>query len=358
MTKDEKEINVHIMHSMKGGCGKSTCALFKTLQIAHEQGIGDKCAHVLFMDADFKGSAMTEILFHRRHSSDEGQVLPEEWEKVQKLQELGGRVMKGRGMQHKMAIPDNFDSYITLSDYLKDSSQCSIDDVICRSCSYETEEKAQTTSGSEDAEIENTADLKQKDFVNGYVDFILSSASSKSKNWFRHKQGKIAAGVYSYRMDILLRNILNREVVNAEHRGIYSDIVIDMPPGYDEYSDILLDLLRDIAEKNENLKLHYYAITTEDIGHKALTKDNVQRIISDKTKCKPFFSVNLVLSAVSSTDFLRLNGDERKIYQSWIEVDGNPNGKTYVNEYSESYHQFCRNGNIGKFEQDIKKVLK
>lgn len=375
MAKEKNEVNVHIIHSMKGGCGKSTCALFKALQIAQSKELKDRKAHVLLFDADFKGSAMTEILFHRRTLSDEVEGLSDRRKQTQHLHELEekfeGEITQGTGVQHQLAIPDNFDEYITVSDYLKDNSRCSISDIICHSCSYMLAEKDQISSDGDD----HAGDLlppEQNYSINGYVDFIFSSADSERKDWFRHTQGKIAAGVYSYRMDALLHRLIDRGVVNDGKIGDYADIVIDMPPGYDEYSDILLELLRRMAEENEKLKLHYYAVTTADMGHQYLTQGSLKKAIGAHTKYKPFFSVNLILSDVSQTDFSILSDrdkdkeksksihydDERKIYWSWLGGNANLNGRVYVNAYSESYHSFCRAGTLGKFEQNINEVLK
>lgn len=360
MPGDKNAVDVHVIHSMKGGCGKSTCALFKALQIAQEQGIEDKKAHVLLLDADFKGSAMTEILFHRKKLSEETEGSLEEREQVQKFNELEKKfrekMTQGTGMRHKLAIPENFEQYITISDYLKDNSRYSINDIICRSCSYESTEKDQAKGGAE----ENEADLvpEQTDAINGYLDFILSSANSESKDWFRHTHGKIAAGVYSYRMDVLLRNLLNRGRVIEGRPGDYWDIVIDMPPGYDEYSDILLELLRKIAAENTVVRLHYYGVTTEDIGHKILTQGSIKKAICENTRYKPFSSVNLILSDASHTDFLKFADKEKEFYRSWLEGGSSPEGKVYANTYSESYHRFCREGTMGEFEQNIKEVLR
>lgn len=342
--KGSNEVNIHIIHSMKGGCGKSTCALFKAIQTAFNQDIDDEKAHVLFADADFKGSAMTEILFHR--------------DGVYKFNEISN-LGKGKGVHHELAIPDNFNNYITLSDYLRDSSKYSITDIICHSCSYETESKEADEKGTEGTEEgqEDFTSLKQEKNINGYIDFILSSVSSESKDWFRYMEGKIPAGVYRWRMDTVIRNVLKMGTVNDEGIGTYTDIVIDMPPGYDEYSDILLELLRGIAEEEENVKLHYYAVTTQDTGHNVLARDNIAKMIKADSKYKPFASVNLILSAVSSEDFGNLTNIERTVYGSWLKADGKINGEVYENKYSKSFHEFCRMGNIRDFEQDISKVL-
>lgn len=367
--KEKKKVNVHIIHSMKGGCGKSTCALFKVIQTAVKQGIDDNKAHVLFIDADFKGSAMTEILFNRGNKKDNDTDYSDRESKakqneVNKLSEIkkdikeslsGAKAEKGDGQHHILAIPDNFDYYITLSDYLIDSPKYSIMDIICHSCSYETESKEADVG--KDSEEDEASGVKQKYYINGYIDFILSSTSSESKDRFRYMEGKIPAGVYRWRMDTVIRNILKVGYINDEGVGTYTDIVIDMPPGYDEYSDILLELLRDIAKEEKNVNLHYYAVTTEDIGHNVLAKDNVEKMIKADDKHEPFASVNLILSAVSSTDFVSLVDKERAVYRSWLDADGKSNGKVYENKYSESFHIFCRKGNIGEFEQDISKVL-
>lgn len=350
MAGDKKEVNIHIVHSMKGGCGKSTCALFKTLQIACKQDENDKKAHVLYLDADFKGSAMAKILFREGGSAD-GEVTfkNERLSRVLGLAGGGGTVVKG--LQYRLAVPDNYNPDKTLSNYLKDNSQLFMRDIIYQSCLYYKEDK----SGME--ELDETSVGRKEIYINGYVDFILSSAASKSKDWFRYRPGKIAAGIYGVRMEALLHNILNHGKINRRRRGSYSDIVIDMPPGYDEYSDILLDILRGIAEKEESIRLHYYGVTTEDLGHRALTEDNVKKMMPDAEKYKPLSSVNLVLSEVSSTDFSVITPDEINNFKKWVEQTGNEDGKVYKNEYSEPYHNFCRKEEESGFAVDITNVL-
>lgn len=371
--KTSSEVNIHIMHSMKGGCGKSTCALFKAIQIAYNSyNIDDKSAHVLFIDADFKGSALMEILFRTKDKIHGGTDSEEKQEDIysfsEKQKEIkesvgAGKEEKGDGQYHILAVPDNFDNYKTLSDYLRDSSQYSIMDIICHSFSYENEygnrkerDKVGKSEEGEAAEEGDTASA-QKGFINGYIDFVLSSASAESKDWFRYTEGKIPAGVYKWRMEALLRNVLKIETVNSEAVGTYTDIVIDMPPGYDEYSDILLGILRDIARKETNVKLHYYAVTTEDIGHDKLAGDNIKKMINADGKFESFTSVNFILSAVSANEFVNITNRIIKKYENCLEVDGKIYGKVHKNEYSESFHSFCRDDYVKGFVQDVREVL-
>lgn len=372
MVDNKKEVNIHIIHSMKGGCGKSTCALFKAIQTAFNQVIDDKKARVLFIDADFKGSAMTELLFNRDKLEDtEPKNVKKETLKLREVEENiennlhGNAAMKGLGKYHRFALPNDFDHYITLSDYLRDSSKYAISDIICESCSYESIGTTLTNPvANQDTDINaeqpnSIPNPEQPYFINGYIDFMLSSASSESKNWFRYMEGKISAGVYRWRMDTIIRNILKIGAINDESVGTYTDIVIDMPPGYDEYSDILLELLRENAQKeSKRLKLHYYAVTTEDIGHTTLTKNNIKGLIADDVKYESFETVNLILNAASIEEFKDLVDDQKENYRNWLKLDNAIKGKLYLNENSESYHKFCRTGKMGEFEQSINDVLK
>lgn len=348
--EDMKRVNIHIVHSMKGGCGKSTCALFMALKAACGQDIKDRSPHVLYVDADFKGSAMMKILFRVEKSEDMNVISQNERQGGLISGGTGDDKADSSGLQHIFAVPDNYCADKTLSNYLN-GSPLTAPDIIFRSCSYSETEKKKT---GEDAEP------GKEIYINGFVDFILSSASAESKDWFRYMPGKIAAGIYCVRMETLLWSILKMGKINKEQRGTYSDIVIDMPPGYDEYSDILLDILRDIAKSEDDIRLCYYGVTTEDLGHRALTEDNLNKMMSYTEKYKPFFSVNLVLSAVSSADFAEFTQSEKEVFSKWIKREGNANGKVYEIKYSESYHRFCRveeeKGFVAAVEELLQKV--
>lgn len=349
MAEGTKTVNIHIVHSMKGGCGKSTCALFMALKAACGQDIKDRNTRVLYMDADFKGSAMMKILFRAEKSGDMSVISRNERRKGSFNDDRAEDEETGSsGLQHIFAVPNNYSADKTLSNYLRNNSQLPAKDIVFHSCSYsEIAKKGSEEDGEQGKEI----------YINGFVDFILSSASAESKDWFRYTPGKIAAGIYSVRMEALLWSILNYGKVNNERRCVYSDIVIDMPPGYDEYSDILLDILRDIAKKTDDIRLHYYGVTTEDLGHRALTEDNLKKMMSDDEKHKPLFSVNLVLSAVSSADFTALTQTEKEIFLKWVKREENENGRVYNIKYLDSYHTFCRVEEEKGFSAAVEEVL-
>lgn len=359
--RDTKEVQIHIMHSMKGGCGKSTCALFKALQLACARDMSDETAHVLYLDADFKGSAMMEILF--RLSQTDEVIARKEKEIFDALQESAKKNINaaniktapGSLMQHIFAVPGNFDENKTISNYLKDSSQLCVKDIILHSCSYaknvKPDESAEDASGVRD-------DKETDKSLNGFIDFILASTSPASKDWFRYGTGKINAGIYTYRMKSLLHKLLKIGCVNDESIGDYSHIVVDMPPGYDEYSEILLDILRELAAENRKVKLNYYGITTEDRGHKKLTEDNLRRLNGEATGYKPLDTINLVLNSISTADFKDISEEDKRIYQAWLPHGEETTGKVYRCEYDSNYHSYCRDAHENGMAINLENVLK
>lgn len=327
----KKTVQFHIMHSMKGGCGKSTCALFKALQLSQDNLT--EPANVLFLDADFRGSAMQPLLFREKKGPQDSSKIMASAEAFTKvLSKMPSTPTKGDGLKHMLALPDNYRPEYTLSLYLKDTT-VAFGTIIQRTFSYQTEKSEKI-----DSDVVGVTDPEMK--MNGYIDMILSAAASESKEWFRYGQGKITAGIFVYRMRNLLESILchNKMQEDDDYRGQYSDVVIDMPPGYDEYSDILLELLHELAKKHNNIKLHYYAVTTEDIGHITLTKSNIRDLISDSTGYKAFDTVNVILSCLNQGEFDNFTEED---LNKWKGLLGSK-GKIYQNIYASSFHAFCR----------------
>ena len=60
----EKVLKVHIVHSVKGGSGKTAFSLFKAMTLANgkKEKYADK-ASVLYLDADFKGTAVKTLIY-------------------------------------------------------------------------------------------------------------------------------------------------------------------------------------------------------------------------------------------------------------------------------------------------------
>lgn len=348
MSTKDGTVNIHIFHSMKGGCGKSACALFKALALLEEKQEIENVPSVLFMDADFRGSAWQELLFPADvlGGVDAGTVARLE----RKYREKG----KGSGLQHCFAIPDNLDLKKNLSQYLQ-GNITSLEEILYHSFNY----VPQDSDLSPDTKTEIDYLLEGKLLLNGYIDFVLAQADAEGKNLFhyryedsRYQSPMLSTGLYLHRMRILLDEILNRGKVEGKAAGQYKDIVIDMPPSFDEYSEILLfELQKTAYEKNKGKKdgkieLHYYAVSTADAGHLKLTADNVRRMLKYSASHEGFSQVNVVFNSVTQgdLDYIDHKGKVKEIEEL---LEGK--GKLYKKGHEKGYYAFCRNRNTRVF---------
>lgn len=355
MSNQKKQISFHMMHSMKGGCGKSTCALFKTLQLAKERNISTERAEVLFLDADFKGSAMQPLLF--RNAQDvQDKEMTSRAETVAEVRKKMSTLAVGNGLRHTIAIPNGYRPEDNLSRYLKEGD-VAYNTLVQKTFSYHTNPNPNREAEMPDSEM----------LMNGYIDFILAAADSESKDWFRKYHGKIGPGIFIYRMEDLFKKILYHNAIaprdndkSGRSLGQYTDVIIDMPPGYDEYSDMLLDILRNLATEDKRIKLYYYAITTGDIGHRRLAKDNIEKLCGPETKFRAFAKVNAILSNPYSAKLVpgtqEKNNYDPRIKNQIQELKDSlkRKGKVYLNEYNASYHDYCTIPEIFEFELEGK----
>lgn len=331
MSREKEEIRFHIMHSMKGGCGKSTCSLFKALQLVN--GNVTEPAKVLLLDVDFRGSAWQPLLFR-----DDTVARSESCKEVlDKLGKMSASTFSGKGSRHTLAIPDKYQERDNLSQFVQDMD-FPLENLVQRTFSYARQADPTAPSG-------------ETYVMNGFLDFILAGARSKDKIWFEHENhtGKLASGLYINRLENLLNFILRKNATVAPdndkkkiHVGQYHDVVIDMPPGYDEYSDIILNLLRKLAAKVTKIKLHYYQVTTEDIGHMALARGNIKKICALETEVTDFDTVNVILNnpfssgAQDPTKYIKRTELIISELKEVLESAGN----VYRNEYNASFHEY------------------
>lgn len=320
------------MHSMKGGCGKSASALFKAIQLAEQNKIDDRKARVLFIDADFKGSALQTLFFENTET--------DAYLYHKLLEQYSNHIVKGKGLTHHLAVPDNYAEDRNLNKFFREKKMSFIE-ILNESFSYTI-----GSSGEADSAYEEL-------MINGFLDFIFSSSDNRDKGFFkRGSQDALEIGIYKYRMSVFFKQILEYGKVDEQDIGQYSDLVIDMPPGYDEYSDLILEELQKLAEKKK-VELHYYSVTTNDIGHMRLTRDNIEKKLGISTSYQSWAGVNVILTCMRESDFDIHDGKVLEVNNDIINLCKllyRDNSKVYRCSYQDNYYKFCRSHIISEFD--------
>lgn len=331
-------------------------------------------ASVLLLDADFRGSALQWLLFENPSGTK-----PESYHHL--LDTFQGKISnsagkrKGTEMHHRFALPENFLPSKNLNQYIMGNC-ITMEDILFKSFSYEklttklpedSDEPAPGGSTNETQDGIITPDIFEELGINGYIDFIFSASDFADKALFRYayNEGKykmpaITPGIYIYRIAMLIQQIMNHGKPSNSNSGQYKNIIIDMPPGDDEYSDLLLRELRNAAKKNSNLKLHYYAVTTNDIGHMHLAVEKVKDIIANNSSYLPFESVNVILNCLlADADFpFGEDLDPDAIANiTKIQKHLSAKGDLLRQGHVEAYHKFCRSSKVGEFECDTSQAF-
>lgn len=109
--------------------------------------------------------------------------------------------------------------------------------------------------------------------IKAWVDMIISDPSYTVKSKFRGNSdntGEINVGEFRYQMHKLLK------IINKSTEITYKDIVFDMPPGGDRYSECLYDILLKKEEYSiDSGNIDIYHMTTLDNSHIDATVERV-----------------------------------------------------------------------------------
>lgn len=257
---------IHMVRSVKGGSGKTAFALHKVVELANEKD--GKFKHsVLFLDADVHASE-TYTMMHNRFRSEDFIIdkttgnfyffdffngITEENIMETKEERMGQKTDKEDGHFLNTYIHPYKGFYSKLEEVmvvailklLKISSEeiATDNNVEKKKVRFEFAE----TGGN------SSCDIK----------FIFSDPSDEGRNVFGNifqSSGRSAVGVGSYvaKMKNLLGYVLDKG-------SNYTDVVVDMPPGSDTFSEHLANLLIEMAGFDHTLKIYY--VTNDDVGH-------------------------------------------------------------------------------------------
>lgn len=196
---------------------------FKALEFAEETvktNNGNDKARVLFLDADFKGTGLDVLIYAKEQGDFNGN-------REVRLDDLeyAGKTLISNAAQNYFLFRKNYNRN-RLNDYLNGKIQ-GLQEIV-------------TESGVVSRDFGKAhEDIESVIAFNGYLDFILSSASLKNRGHFAYQNGcqpVMTVGQFRIKMRELLQQICDRTQESGDKQ--YKNIIIDMPAGYDEYSDV------------------------------------------------------------------------------------------------------------------------
>lgn len=341
MDDEKAHVHFHIVHSVKGGCGKTAFSLFWALSKANNSkidgsgGSWHNKARVLFIDADFKGTSLKYLLY----DSAEAAHYPTKEEIEIQLVDLGGSKSFN---QFAFAKKKEEVDCICLNDLLSGEYRSQVSDLIVESIVYEIPEEYKYVT------------------LNGRVDFIFSSSKAEDKNIFRYSDNvlngqmiQLSEGRFANNMKMILNWVL-RKGRGKSGEGQYTDIVIDMPPGYDSYSELLLREMKMIKKAHKNVDICYYLATTNDRGHLYAMKECLRNTMQMEQKEPVYTSIDVVLCCTAPADFENHEVVvDDLLKELWWSHEKN---NIYLSEYAQDYRDFCRNINKCEFGYTIRKL--
>lgn len=336
MSKTADEcLTIHVVHSVKGGCGKTAFSLFKALSCAD---ISTKShAEVLYFDADFKGTSIKTLIYGENEKSFDA-INEKKWDDMTPYQHSKS------GVWTKIVFRENYNP-ATLNDIMKGEKKNFIDIVQHGAVLLEGERTPETAVETEQ--------------IYSFIDFVFSSPEAADR------------AIYEYGMDGYVDPKLTQGRFKAEIKGLfnqiykygmdkecpYKDVVIDMPPGEEEFSQTMLMVLEKWASetnsKKRKVKLNYYAVTTNDRGHLYAEVGNFMRLQQPKSTGKSFDKYIVVLNELREGEFTNPQAAIEFFQGKIKEKVGNR--FFCINKFSNSYYSFCRDNTIDCFDYNITK---
>jgi len=233
-------MNFYVVDSVKGGCGKTTLALWKALELQKNPE-----NEVCYIDLDLLGTS-TEKHINQEKNRDSCY-----------LNDLF--INNRRDIQKKKVINSK-----------------------CFSCSTD---KSYRISSSADPDTIN-------------ISMVFSSPAQDMKNKFRP-----TLPIYGDHIDYSFFARRIKELFDELYYGGFTDIVIDMPPNSDPYTDSIFDLLLNISidEWKYDVDFHLFIISTYDRDHIESNKQWIEDLWQKDAKWKPLSSISWFFNDVRNS---------------------------------------------------------
>lgn len=267
-------MNIIIVDSVKGGCGKTTVALKQAIE---------KCSmkrkKVCVIDFDFLGSSLGAFMFGENKNYNEPYFREESEEGVDK--EVGVSTREQLGIRFKLNSNNKAKRY--LNDFFLTNNILYKDYI-------------------------NKVDIYEHDKKSSYFfDLIMSSPVQKDKNMFK----ATAETHYIEKIDYGHFRSMVVELIRQLYEANYHYVIFDMPPNSDSYTDVLFEIVyRNKKDKlmNFDYKVELLLVSSFDYAH---FKANMEWLRNEyiyrdwKNKFFDDYELKLIFNNTTNYDGLR-----------------------------------------------------
>ena len=335
---DDKSLTIHVVHSVKGGCGKTAFSLFKALSCADVST--KQHAEVLYFDADFKGTSIKTLIYGEDEESFNG-INEKKWDWMTPYQHSKS------GIRTKLVFQKDYNP-ATLNDIM-DGKKKNFIDIVQHGAVFLEETKT----------AEMTLEQEQ---IYSYIDFVFSSPEATDRAMYEYDAAYGNAKLTQGRFKAKIKEIFNEIYKYGDSFDCpYKDVIIDMPPGEEEFSQTMIMVLKkwanEVNKKERKVKLNYYAVTTNDRGHLYAEVGNLARLQQPCATGKNFDKYIVVLNELRAGEFANASVAIEFFQHKLKEKSGVRKQSNFycVNRFSDSYYSFCRDNTIDCFDYKITK---
>lgn len=287
--------NFHVVRSVKGGSGKTTFALHKVVDLAKKNEDEKK---VLYVDADVHASETRNLLM-----ADIPQVKGDKNSEPICIQGTpffvfyDGQYLSSRHTnieEMKKCFRHTLNSFMhPYKGYYSKESELAVKGIL----------KIPEANITEDMKNNDTYELSDKFDKLGEAHFIFSDPSPYGRNVFgslyqSYGKSAISAGAYIAKMKVLFKYIIEDG---------FADVVLDMPPGSDAFSEHLMDCLIRFANEEDyrnECSVNIYYVSTRDCAHiRSATEAAIEHLHTMRLKAadKIYYVDNMGLNNKDAT---------------------------------------------------------
>jgi Mrp family chromosome partitioning ATPase len=295
-TSGQCKRRIHLVHSSKGGCGKTCTALTYAMYLARKYAYGEGVPNgyretdinshrVLLIDADFRGAGIeTQLLetyripnYDRYKAEHSNELMADESEERSSYESEtcvpGGKLLcthKGSEYYNRCMMRNQVPFIEACISHMRMYRTCTSDEV----------DKLRLPTGSTELRI-------------GF-DVMFADSGIDAKRAFLANAARLDGTIVH---TAYFHNCFTRMLQELQDKyPHYTDIIIDMSPGTDEYVDCIKEVCLDKQFADSN-RVILHAVTTSDQAHLKAMAEYLEDTISHTSfRLHDFKDIRLILN--------------------------------------------------------------